>query len=155
MGVPTQHLRLKLVLGPCFTFTSVASCLIFSQQWHPTMNLVRMKALIARRDTSWTLSRWKSIVLLFKIYVANCVLQKPVTCRLWRCQKICILSTWNGVCTMKRKSRTKSYQERHAADSPIGVLRRFSHWGGKMNLLRSVPTPRLLARLIKNGIRSF
>ena len=28
-GVPTKHLRLKLVLGPCFTFvTSVACCLI-------------------------------------------------------------------------------------------------------------------------------
>ena len=111
-GVPTQHLRLKLVLGPCFTFvTSVASCLICPQQWHPTMNLFRMTALIARPDPCWTLSRWTSIVLVFKSYVANCVLQKPLNCRLWRCQKICILSTWNGVCTIKEnpgQNRIKS-----------------------------------------------
>ena len=55
----------------------------------------------------------------------------------------------------KIKSGEKSYQECRAADSAIGVLRRFLHWDGKMNILRLVPTPRLLLRLIKKSIKGF
>ena len=50
--------------------------------------------------------------------------------------------------------------ERIVSRVPRGKLcnwcpKTFVHWGGTMNLLRSVTTPRLLARRVKNGISSF